>query len=130
MHQSASPLSCPLRPRLAMTRSTTPNGRDVSAVGFEPTSANTVELESTPLDRSGTLTINSPRMPQLTNQPMQLFVRCYVPSPCPKTALNAPIGITAFLTFWNAFGHDSEHHSNNRECQCQRWDLNPRVRTQ
>ena len=28
----------------------------VSAVGFEPTSANTVELESTPLDRSGTLT--------------------------------------------------------------------------
>lgn len=24
-------------------------------VGFEPTSANTVELESTPLDRSGTL---------------------------------------------------------------------------
>ena len=30
--------------------------KDVSAVGFEPTSANTVELESTPLDRSGTLT--------------------------------------------------------------------------
>ena len=28
----------------------------MSAVGFEPTSANTVELESTPLDRSGTLT--------------------------------------------------------------------------
>ena len=28
----------------------------VSTVGFEPTSANTVELESTPLDRSGTLT--------------------------------------------------------------------------
>jgi len=28
----------------------------LSAVGFEPTSANTVELESTPLDRSGTLT--------------------------------------------------------------------------
>ena len=26
-------------------------------MGFEPTSANTVELESTPLDRSGTLTI-------------------------------------------------------------------------
>jgi hypothetical protein len=31
--------------------------KDLSAVGFEPTSANTVELESTPLDRSGTLTI-------------------------------------------------------------------------
>lgn len=30
----------------------------MSAVGFEPTSANTVELESTPLDRSGTLTID------------------------------------------------------------------------
>lgn len=29
----------------------------MSAVGFEPTSANTVELESTPLDRSGTLTL-------------------------------------------------------------------------
>jgi hypothetical protein len=29
----------------------------MSAVGFEPTSANTVELESTPLDRSGTLTM-------------------------------------------------------------------------
>lgn len=32
----------------------------MSAVGFEPTSANTVELESTPLDRSGTLTIDNP----------------------------------------------------------------------
>ena len=31
----------------------------MSAVGFEPTSANTVELESTPLDRSGTLTITN-----------------------------------------------------------------------
>lgn len=30
--------------------------KEMSAVGFEPTSANTVELESTPLDRSGTLT--------------------------------------------------------------------------
>ena len=30
--------------------------KSLSAVGFEPTSANTVELESTPLDRSGTLT--------------------------------------------------------------------------
>lgn len=27
----------------------------MTAVGFEPTSANTVELESTPLDRSGML---------------------------------------------------------------------------
>ena len=30
--------------------------KDMSAVGFEPTSANTLELESNPLDRSGTLT--------------------------------------------------------------------------
>ena len=52
----------------------------LSAVGFEPTSANTVELESTPLDRSGTLTIdkvtlhhtksntNAPRQPSTTNK--------------------------------------------------------------
>ena len=32
----------------------------MSAVGFEPTSASTVELESTPLDRSGTLTKKGP----------------------------------------------------------------------
>jgi len=30
--------------------------KGLSAVELEPTSANTVELESTPLDRSGTLT--------------------------------------------------------------------------
>jgi len=39
-------------------------GVDMSAVGFEPTSANTVELESTPLDRSGTLTIKDTLLPQ------------------------------------------------------------------
>jgi len=36
----------------------------LSAVGFEPTSANTVELESTPLDRSGTLTTKLTLLPQ------------------------------------------------------------------
>lgn len=42
----------------------------LSAVGFEPTSANTVELESTPLDRSGTLTIITETTPTTqTNQP-------------------------------------------------------------
>ena len=55
------------------------DSRDVSAVGFEPTSANTVELESTPLDRSGTLTIKGPQMPQLTNKSRQLNLRLYVP---------------------------------------------------
>lgn len=38
----------------------------MSAVGFEPTSANTVELESTPLDRSGTLTISYVLAPHST----------------------------------------------------------------
>ena len=37
----------------------------MSAVGFEPTSANTVELESTPLDRSSTLTITYALPPQI-----------------------------------------------------------------
>jgi hypothetical protein len=41
----------------------------MSAVGFEPTSANTVELESTPLDRSGTLT---------------LYFHCFICDPIPK----------------------------------------------
>ena len=38
----------------------------MSAVGFEPTSANTIELESTPLDRSGTLTISYVLAPHST----------------------------------------------------------------
>ena len=41
------------------------SGVVMSAVGFETTSANTVELESTPLDRSGTLTIKYALPPQI-----------------------------------------------------------------
>ena len=43
--------------RVAKRRKKPKRQKVMSAVGFEPTSANTVELESTPLDRSGTLTI-------------------------------------------------------------------------
>lgn len=42
----------------------------LSAVGFEPTSANTVELESTPLDRSGTLTITYALPTQIYTRPI------------------------------------------------------------
>ena len=41
----------------SLTKLASPKSVDMSAVGFEPTSANTVELESTPLDHSGTLTM-------------------------------------------------------------------------
>ena len=47
--------------------------KSVSAVGFEPTSANTVELESTPLDRSGTLTFMKIALPTKTTSLFQLF---------------------------------------------------------
>ena len=73
------------------------DSRDVSAVGFEPTSANTVELESTPLDRSGTLTLKGPQMPQLTNHSRQLYLSLYVPQLCISTSMDATTAIAASI---------------------------------
>ena len=41
------------------------NNHKLSAVGFEPTSANTEDLESSPLDLSGTLTSEMPFFPAI-----------------------------------------------------------------
>ena len=51
-------------------RTTSCSGVYVLAVGFKPTSANTVELESTPLDRSGTLTITYVLPPPIYTLPI------------------------------------------------------------
>jgi hypothetical protein len=77
--------------------------KEMSAVGFEPTSANTVELESTPLDRSGTLTVYTSRLLGTPTRKTTLLELVYTQR---QTKNAVQVGLTSYLS---TSAHKSGH---------------------
>ena len=88
--------------------------QNVSAVGFEPTSANTVELESTPLDRSGTLTSVGSQHPRFHTNKLAPRSTHRAPHAQPATATSAHM----HYSLRHALQSTSPTHANTILCQC------------